>query len=147
MHETFDDKNATLMRSLAKTIKAEIPHASEHSISSQFFGQPEINIQSLDTTTLLDAMGGGADGKRARFKEAMRAQYPTRPEMWNVPMPEAAESPAGGKSDRFRSAGKALADALERNRAAKALKAAVDGGSGGLYAEAFANARRVQATW
>ncbi len=142
MHETFDDKNATLMRSLAKTIKAEIPHASEHSISSQFFGQPEINIQSLDTTTLLDAMGGGEDGKRARFKEAIRAQYPTRPEMWNIEPPTAAGAAAASSPSL-----KALGAALERNRAAKALKAAVDGGGGDLYAKALANARLAQASW
>ena len=106
--------------------------------------QPEVNLQRLSTDKLLDEMAGGENARRARFRANLMAMYPTNSLMWSIEPPSAA----GGASAVASSPSlKALGAALERNAAAKALKAAVDGGGGDLYQRALENARRVQATW
>jgi len=158
MYAEFHDERADQMRALAKSVGSPTERFAAKSdslakagpIVSQFFSQPEVNLQPLSTDKLVDSMAGSEDARRARFKAMLMSMYPTNSRMWVLEPPTAAGASVGSTgSSKARGAAllESAAAALQRLEAAKALKLAVDGGSGGLYAEAFENARRVQATW
>jgi len=89
MFPTFEDKNATLMKKLAASIKAA-PLTGSH---NEFFDLPEVNIQSLDNERLLTELAGGQPGAAElndRFKESVRAAFPA---LSNMPRPVASANP------------------------------------------------------
>jgi len=99
MYPTFKDENAEKMRDLAKSISEPTERfASTGSdlskagpIASQFFQQPEVNIQHLSDEELIESMAGAENAAIWRFRLQMKAAYPGNPEMWNVPPPVPAE--------------------------------------------------------
>jgi hypothetical protein len=155
MYKEIRDENAEKMRDLAKTIRPTTEtsyHAAEATMPSdslakagplvsQFFDLPEVSVQDLDTNALITTLGGGDDARAARFREKMKALYPGFPSLWDMKIPtapmvgnmasrtvDASDASTGGQHWPSAGAGKALAVALQRNEAAKALKKAASGG-------------------
>jgi|GEM_PF-4513719 len=168
MFKTFKDENAELMRKLSTEIadpterfaSAGSDLAKTGPISSQFFPQPEVNVELLDTETLLDTMPGGQHGLIDRFREQMKALYPTMPWLWNLPRPMAGNMqarplptvdanaggthwPSEGKASRPSGLSQGEKDALAgaaRNAEAAGKRALVT-----IYAKAFEKALAARA--
>ncbi len=147
MYKEIRDENAEKMRDVAKTIKPTERFQNSGgdglekagAIASQFFAQPEISVQHLSTEELVQSLAGEGDGRRnLAFREGLKALYPGFPELWNTPRPTVGnmasrpldymDTGRGG----YPEPAKALAVAIQRNAAAKALSKAVKetGGDG-----------------
>jgi hypothetical protein len=119
MFKTFNDENADKMRALAKAIGAPVAKfkstvhtfskAASGGIAANFFPSTPGEPRSLSTTELVENLGGAQNAARAKqgWKDALRAMFPTCPEMWNTPKPPQlvggllpTPSPLGASADR-----------------------------------------------